>query len=60
MSPEWPLCWKMLEHVALALLLAWQLELFHTIQDRGGPSCKLSCQREAVPPGFTCAIVFNP
>jgi hypothetical protein len=50
----------MLEHVALALLLAWQLEPFHTIQDRGGLSCKLSCQREAVPPGFTCAIVFNP
>jgi hypothetical protein len=49
----------MLKLIALALLLAWQLEPFCAIKDyRGGPS-KVSCQKEAVPPGFTCAIVFN-
>ena len=49
----------MLKHVALGLLLCWQLEPFYAIEDyRGGPG-KVSCQTESMPPGFTCAIVFN-
>lgn len=49
----------MLKQVALGLLLCWQLEPFYAIEDyRGGPG-KVSCQMEAMPPGFTCAIVFN-
>ena len=55
MSPEG----YMLKHIAVALLLAWQLEPLYTIEDYHGGPCKVSCQREAVPPGFTCAIVFN-
>jgi hypothetical protein len=49
----------MLKHVVLAFLLAWQVEPFYTIEDYGGGPCKVSCQREAIPPGFTCAFVFN-
>ena len=49
----------MLKHVALGLLLCWQLEPFYAIEDyRGGPG-KVSCQTESMPPGFTCAIVFT-
>ena len=48
----------MLKPVALALLLAWQLEPFYMIEHYRGPG-KVSCQTEPVPPGFTCATVFN-
>jgi hypothetical protein len=49
----------MLKLIALALLLVWQLEPLCTIEDYGGSPSKVSCQQEAIPPGFTCAIVFN-
>jgi len=49
----------MLKHIALALLLAWQLAPFYTIEDYRDSPGGVLCQREAVPPGFTCAIVFN-
>jgi hypothetical protein len=48
----------MLKPVALALLLAWQLEPFYMIEHYRGPG-KVSCQTEPVRPGFTCATVFN-
>jgi hypothetical protein len=44
-----------LKLIALALLLAWQPEPFCTIEDYDGGPSKVSCQREAVPPGFICA-----
>ncbi len=55
MSPEG----YMLKLIALALLLVWQLDPLCAIEDYGGSPSKVSCQKEAVPPGFTCAIVFN-
>jgi hypothetical protein len=49
----------MLKYVELALLLAWQFEPFYAIEDyRSGP-CKATCRKEAVPPGFTCAILYK-
>jgi hypothetical protein len=49
----------MLKYVALALLLSWQLEPGYTIEDHSGGPGKVSCQTQELPPGFTCAIVFN-
>lgn len=49
----------MLRYVALAVLLSWQLEPFYTIEDDCGGPGGVSCQTQELPPGFTCAIVFN-
>jgi hypothetical protein len=44
---------------ALALLLAWQVQPFHTAEDyRGGP-CKVRCERQAVISGFSCGILVQ-
>jgi hypothetical protein len=51
---------SMFKPIALAFLLAWQLELFSTIQNgRSDASCKGSGQGEVVSSDFTCAIVSN-
>jgi hypothetical protein len=50
----------MFKPIAIAFLLAWQLEPFSTIQnERTDASCKGSGQGEGVSSDFTCAIVFN-
>ena len=50
----------MFKPIAVAFLLAWQLEPFFAIQNgRSDASCKVSGQGEVVSSGFTCAIVFN-
>ena len=50
----------MLKPIAIAFLLAWQLEPLFTIQnDRTDASCKGSDQGEGGSSDFTCAIVFN-
>lgn len=49
----------MLTPAALALLLAWQIQPFHAAEDyRGGP-CKVRCERQAVPAGFSCAMLVQ-
>jgi hypothetical protein len=49
----------MLKPIAAALLLAWQLAPSYPVQDyRNGP-CKVTCQKEPVPSGFTCAILIG-
>lgn len=49
----------MQKFVALALLLPWQLVPFYTIEDHSAGTGNVSCQARELPPGFTCAIVFN-
>jgi hypothetical protein len=50
----------MFKPIALAFFLAWQLGPFCMIQNgRADNSSSLSSQGEAVPSGFTRAIVFN-
>jgi hypothetical protein len=49
----------MLKPIAAAPLLAWQLAPSYPVQDyRNGP-CKVTCQKEPVPSGFTCAILIG-
>jgi len=50
----------MFKPIAIAFLLAWQLEpLFGFQNGHTDASCKVSGQGEMVSSGFTCAIVFN-
>jgi hypothetical protein len=50
----------MFKPIAIAFLLAWQLEPFCMIQNgRADNSSNISSQGEAVSSGFTRAIVFN-
>ena len=50
----------MFKPIAIAFLLAWQLEpLFTTQNGHTDASCNVSGQVEVVSSGFTCATVFN-
>jgi hypothetical protein len=49
----------MLKHIALIVVLAWQFDPSYVVEDRRGGPCKVTCLNEAVPPGFSCAILYK-
>ncbi len=49
----------MLKHIALIVVLAWQVDPSYVVEDNRGGPCKVTCQKEAVPPGFICAILYK-